>query len=178
MIVLIGPSATGKTACERELEKVGFNRIISYTSRSMRNSEQNMVDYHFISEDDFINKIKNGFFIEHTNYRNWKYGIAKNDCKNDATAVVEPTGYRQLKKIEGLNITSFFIKSSETTRLKRMVERGDKDISEMFRRIFSDQGSFNGIEYEVDYIIDNDGDRQLSEVVDEIIKKYQIKLYE
>jgi guanylate kinase len=167
MILLIGHSAAGKTTIEKELHKQGFDRIISYTSRPMREGEINGIDYHFISETEFLYGLENGFFSESTNYRGWHYGIAKKDCKNDAIATVEPVGFRMLKQIDGLSITSFYIKVNERTRLIRMAKRGD-EIGELFRRLFSDQGSFNGIENEVNFIIENE-DGLLEEAIQKII---------
>jgi guanylate kinase len=167
MIILIGHSAAGKTTIEKELANQGFNRIISYTSRPMRSGEINGYDYHYISEEDFLNKMERGFFAEHTNYRGWHYGISKLDCLDDSIVTVEPVGFRMLKKISGLNIVSFFIMASERTRLIRMAKRGD-DIGEIFRRLYSDQGSFNGIESEVDYIVENEDDK-LEDAIQKII---------
>jgi guanylate kinase len=167
MIILIGHSATGKSVCEKELEKRGYDRIISYTTRPMRISEIKDIDYHFISEDSFSWKLNNGFFAENTTYRLWHYGIAKEDCINDTIAVVEPIGFRKLQKVPGLKIKSFFIKTSERTRLIRMAQRGD-DIAEIFRRLYADQGSFACIEEEVNYVVENEN-RTVAETVDEII---------
>jgi guanylate kinase len=166
VIAIIGASATGKTTIERILEKQGLERIISYTSRPMRKNEINDVDYHFISDAEFLEKLEDNFFAEHTSYRGWHYGISKNDCANNTVAVVEPVGFRRLKKIDGLNIRSFYIKTDDRTRMIRMLKRGD-DIAEAIRRMYSDQGSFNGIEDEVDYIIENP-DGKLDEAVKNI----------
>jgi guanylate kinase len=168
MIVLIGHSASGKSVCEKELEKRGYDRIISYTTRPMRVGETQDIEYHFISENDFLKKYKNGFFAERTKYRGWMYGIAEMDCIDNATAVVEPIGFRALQKIEYLNIKSFFLKVSERERLIRMAKRGD-DIAEIFRRLYSDQGSFACIEEEVDYVVENEN-RTVAETVDEILR--------
>lgn len=155
MIVLIGESASGKSTIEKKLLDYGYQKIVSYTTRPMREGEVDGVDYHFINKEKFLSLLSQDFFAEHTNYNGWYYGIAKEDCLDDRVVVVEPYGFRQLKRIEGLNITSFYIKSSWRTRLKRMVDRGD-NIMELFRRIISDMGVFQGIEDEVDYVIDND----------------------
>jgi guanylate kinase len=172
MICLVGCSAAGKSTIERELCKHGLNRIISYTSRPMRKGEINHVDYHFVSDDDFLYKADKGFYQEKTIYNGWRYGIAAQDCVDDAIAVVEPTGLAQLKKNPKLNILSFYIKTDERTRLKRMCDRGDV-LTEMFRRIFSDQGAFNGIENEVNYIVENE-DGKLDQAVDEILNIVQL----
>ena len=48
MIVLVGESASGKSSIERNLvEKHGYNRVISYTTRKPRTGEHDGVDYHF-----------------------------------------------------------------------------------------------------------------------------------
>jgi guanylate kinase len=169
MLILIGHSASGKSVCEREMERRGYKRIISYTTRPIRANEKEDVDYHYITQQDFLNKKETNFWIEWTFYRNWYYGIATGDCIDDAVAVIEPVGFRKLQKINSLNIKSFYIKVSDRTRLIRMAQRND-DIGEIFRRLYSDQGTFACIEDEVDYIIENEN-RAVSETVDEIISK-------
>jgi guanylate kinase len=169
MIILIGHSASGKSVCEKELEKRGYKRIISYTTRPIRANEIQDKDYHYISDEKFLEMLNNNQLAEHTNYRSWHYGIAKEDCLDDRIAVIEIFGYLMLKKNPDLNIKSFYLKTSDRTRLIRMAQRGD-DINEIIRRLYSDQGSFACIEDLVDYIIVNEN-RTVEETVDEIISK-------
>ena len=154
MIVLIGESGSGKSTIEKELVNRGFKKIVSYTTRPIRKNEVDGIDYHYITEEDFLNKLQNNIFAEYTMYNDWHYGIAKKDCIDNAVVVVEPYGFRQLKAINNLNIISFYIYVDERERLIRMMRRGD-NLMEVFRRIFSDQGVFQGIKNEVDYIIEN-----------------------
>jgi guanylate kinase len=154
MIVLLGDSCAGKSSIEEELVDRGFNRIISYTTRPKRDYEVDGIHYHFISTEKFSDMFKNNRLAEHTQYNGWYYGIAKEDCINDAIVVVEPNGFRQLKNNNNLNIISFYIAVDERERVIRMMERGD-NVMESFRRIISDQGSFNGIENEVDHVVSN-----------------------
>jgi guanylate kinase len=166
MLCIIGDSCAGKTSIEKELCKRGYNRIISYTTRPIRNGEIQDMDYHFISELQFFEMLLDGKLSESTTYNSWNYGIATEDCIDDAICVIEPVGFRELKHKKNLNITSFYIKVPERERVIRMMKRGD-NVMESFRRIISDQGSFNGIEREVDYVINND--RSLEETVQEIL---------
>ena len=50
-----------------------------------------------------------------------------------------------------------------------MVERGD-NLLEAFRRIFSDQGVFQFIADEVDYVIDNNSKINIDNAVNEIVR--------
>jgi len=173
IIILIGESASGKSTLEKELVNRGFNKIISYTTRPIRQGEKDGVDYHYISEEEFLNKLNNGFFAEYTIYNSWYYGIAVPDCKDNSVVVVEPHGFSQLKKIDRLNIISFYIKVDERERLIRMVRRGD-NLLEVFRRIFSDQGVFQFIDQEVNYVIDNNSNINIDNVVDDIVEIIEV----
>ena len=125
MILLVGESASGKSAIEKQLVNYGYSKIVSYTTRPMREGEVNGIDYHYISEEDFLYHLKINFFAEYTIYNGWYYGIAHEDCLDNSVVVVEPHGFRQLLKIPNLHIKSFYIQVPERVRLKRMVDRGD-----------------------------------------------------
>ena len=154
MILLVGESASGKSTIEKQLVNYGYSKIVSYTTRPMREGEVDGIDYHYISEEDFLYHLKINFFAEYTVYNGWYYGIAHEDCLDNSIVVVEPHGFRQLLKIPNLHIKSFYIQVPERVRLKRMVDRGD-NLMEVFRRIFSDQGLFQFIDKEVDYVVQN-----------------------
>ena len=154
MIVLIGESASGKTSIEKKLIKKGYNKIVSYTTRPMRPGEIEGKDYYFISEPEFDQKAENGFFAEKSKYKEAQYGIAREDCLDDRVVIVEPYGLGQLKRNESLNVISFYIRVDERRRAIRMIERGDK-LMDVFQRILFDQGRFQFIAEETDYIIDN-----------------------
>jgi len=150
----VGESASGKSTIEKQLVNYGYSKIVSYTTRPMREGEVDGIDYHYISEEDFLYHLKINFFAEYTVYNGWYYGIAHEDCLDNSIVVVEPHGFRQLLKIPNLHIKSFYIQVPERVRLKRMVDRGD-NLMEVFRRIFSDQGLFQFIDKEVDYVVQN-----------------------
>ena len=158
MIVIVGESASGKTAVEKVLSNVySYRRIVSYTTRPQRRHEQNGVDYHFIPEEEFERLLNDNYFVEHSKYRDWHYGICEEDCESGDIIVANPHGLRQLKRIYPGSVKSFYINTSEKKRLIRLLERGD-DILECFKRVISDQGVFQNMEEECDYIINCDDD--------------------
>lgn len=155
MIVLVGESGSGKSTIEKELQsKYGYKKIVSYTTRQPRIGEKDGVDYHFVTPDEFEEMVEIGYMAEHATYNGWQYGIAKQDCTDEKVAVLTPHGLRCLKKIPSLNIFSIYINVPRRDRLIKVLQRGD-NIEETIRRNLSDVGMFDGIEDEVDKVIEN-----------------------
>lgn len=169
MIVLVGESASGKSSVEKYfVENYGYKKIVSYTTRKPRNGEIDGVDYYFVTEEKFLELQENGFFAESAAYNGWHYGTAKEDCTDDKIAVLTPHGLRQLSKIDGINVLSFYISVPRRDRLIKILQRGD-NIEEAYRRSLSDVGQFDGIEDEVDSVIENIGyEKEVIEVASEI----------
>ncbi len=156
LICLIGESGAGKSTIARQMEsRHRYSQIVTYTTRPMRKGERNGIDYHFISPQEFERKRAAGFFAESAEYNNWSYGTAKEDCREKKIAVVTPRGFRNLKKNLDIFITSFYIKVPRRDRLIKLLQTR-QDIDECIRRNISDVGQFDGIEDEVDYVIDNE----------------------
>lgn len=64
MLVILGESASGKTTLLNNFIKANpkYHKIVTYTTRPMREGEVDGVDYHFISKATFDEFIKRGFF--------------------------------------------------------------------------------------------------------------------
>ncbi len=170
MIILVGESASGKSSIERYLvDNYGYKKIVTYTTRQPRNGEVDGIDYHFIDVDKFKSLKEQGFFAESAQYNDWNYGIAKEDCTNDKVAVLTPHGLRQLSKIKDINTISFYINVPRRDRLIKILQRGD-NIEEAYRRSLSDVGQFDGIEDEVDFVINNEGyKKSVEEMTNEVL---------
>ena len=172
MVILVGESASGKSTIEKALVKnYGFQKVISYTTRPPRLTEIDGIDYHFITDEQFEKLQSEHYFAEVGRYRNWYYGSSVSDCKKDGmVAVLTPHGLRQMKKIDRLDVTSFYINIPRRDRMIKILQRGD-NIDECYRRSTSDQGQFDGIEDEVDYILNNDGYKETAdETANKIVK--------
>ena len=126
MIVLAGASASGKTEAAKLLaSKYGITKVITTTTRPMRVGEVNGRDYFFVDKATFLKMIEEGRFVEYTEYNGYLYGSTKDQIASDKCVVIDPAGLRAYIGLHDPNIITFFLDSSEETRFKRMLERGD-----------------------------------------------------
>src|SRR5215204_6345980 len=83
IIIITAPSGAGKTSITRHLLKTFPDKIafsVSAATRKARGAEKNGVDYYFISQEDFTNKIQHGEFIEwEMVYEGKYYGTLKSE---------------------------------------------------------------------------------------------------
>lgn len=172
MIILIGPSASGKTEIAKCLYSLfGYKKFVTTTTRDKRVNEIDGKDYYFISKDQFLECIKENKFIEYTTYNSNYYGSFKSENGEDKVLIVEPNGLTAFNNLRNKKIVSFYIDSEENERYKRMLARGDK-IEDIEKRIENDRKIFNK-NLPVDYIIENKNStlEELSRKVNELYLK-------
>lgn len=181
MLVIVGASGSGKTTLQKYIcEKDKLQPIISVTTRLPRNGEENEKDYFFISNDEYCDMLNNNEFIEAAVYNGWNYGITKDQLSDDKVFVATPSGLRRLKRYikennleDTIHLTSIYIKVDKISRLIKLLQRdGEERMNESIRRLYSDEGQFDGVEEEVDMVIDNSEYRLSIETI-----YYQIKNY-
>ena len=180
VIVLLGASGSGKSRIESELSnKYGYNKIISYTTRTPRAGEVNGKDYYFTNLDTFNEMLKWDIFAEYDEYsQNRMYGTLKSDYIGNESKVVvlTPNGLRQLKKnCPNEKIFTVLVEANLGTRIKRYIDRCgvDKfnfdDKNEICSRVERDFGMFLGLRKEVDMIVHNDEGTDIKDIINEIL---------
>ena len=87
LLVVSGPSGSGKTTlCRRLAESGEAHYSISCTTRSPRQGEQCGVDYHFLTREDFAQRLAAGDFLEHASVHGNLYGSLKSEVISHLTA--------------------------------------------------------------------------------------------
>lgn len=80
LLIVSGPSGSGKTTLCRRAEAAGLTTYsISCTTRPPRPGEQDGKDYHFISKEEFAQRINAGDFLEHATVHGNSYGTLRAD---------------------------------------------------------------------------------------------------
>ena len=180
MVILIGKTASGKDTISNNLvARHGYKKIITYTTRPMRDGEEQDITYHFVSEEDFKQKIKDGFFAEWKTYNTefgvWYYGTAIEDLENaedNNIIILTPDGYRDVVNKLSNKPISIYVYANNSTIKSRLIKRGD-DPKEAERRLLHDNEDFKGLENEINKIVYNNEGNNIDDVVDEIFNFLQ-----
>ena len=158
IIVLVGKTASGKTTVANELCKNhGYKRIITYTTRPMRDNEVQDVDYHFISDEQFNKMVENNEFTEYKRYNTahgvWSYGsviTSEQELSDDCYVIIfTPQGLRDLSKKMSRYI-AFYLNVSFESQLERLKKRGDEE-QQIIKRLINDAKDFENVFDIVDY---------------------------
>jgi len=178
MLIIIGPSASGKTEVAKILaSKYNITKIVTYTTRTIRINEVNGVDYNFVSKDEFLKLKEESFFVETTCYNDNYYGTAKKDIKDDKCVVLDPNGLDSFNALNDKRIISIYLNTKEEIRYQRMIDRQD-GIDKVNSRIENDRIAFSkenlkGITLEID-----NNDVSLEKLSDKVYQMYMDKLGE
>ena len=156
MLVISGKSATGKDTVVTELvNNYDYNKLITYTTRPMREGERDGIDYHFITVEDFLKKYIDGFFLEVKYFTTqsgiWFYGSSIEDYReaDDKTLVIlTPDGVRKLSE-RNIPYKGFLIDISDEEIKRRQKLRGDmstpEKAAEAERRFKQDKIDFDSM---------------------------------
>lgn len=153
MLVLVGPSASGKSAIVKCLSKnYNLEKFITCTTRQMRVGEVDGVDYHFLTNDEFVDLYNNNEFIETVFYNGNYYGTLKREANENKVVILEPQGLNNfLNVLEDVFVV--FLQTDETILKERMIQRGDS-LLEVNKRLENDRILFNKDQLsKIDYII-------------------------
>jgi guanylate kinase len=145
LIIISGPSGTGKTTIVKHLLDSGLNLAfsISATTRSPRANEKHGIDYYFLSVDEFRKRAENGEFVEREEvYNNIFYGTLKSELERiwasgcHVLFDVDVKGGLNLKKTYGNRAIALFIMPPSVEELaKRLAGRASESSEKIKMRV-------------------------------------------
>lgn len=173
MLILVGPSASGKTELLRILiRKYNIEKLVTYTTRPMRINEVDGIDYHFIDKKEFLKRKEEGFFFETIEYNQNYYGTSKTDLSKNKAVILEPNGLQKYIDDARNKIVIVFLKCDNIILKQRMVMRGDAEES-IEKRIVGDKEWFNEELYQKADLIVNTSFSDLYEDAERIYNFYK-----
>lgn len=156
---VMGKSSSGKDSIYHEImEKgaLGLKPIIPYTTRPIRDGEQDGREYHFCTEDTVQRLQDAGRIMElrayNTVYGVWKYFTVDDErinlSKNNYLYIVTLEGYTKIREYFGADrVVPIYIEVEDGERLMRAIAREQKQdvpkYEEMCRRFLADSADFS-----------------------------------
>lgn len=139
LIIFSAPSGSGKSTIINYLLKQGLNLrfSISATSRSPRGTEQDGVEYFFLSPEEFKKRIANDEFVEYEEvYPDRFYGTLKSQVEKQLAEGqniifdVDVVGGCNIKRFYGNRALSVFIQPPSIEELRKRLEGRGTDSPE------------------------------------------------
>ena len=144
LIIFSAPSGSGKsTIINKLMSEYGLRGrfSISATSRKPRGSEQDGVEYYFLTEEDFRRRIGEGDFLEYEEvYPGCFYGTLRSEVDRtlargeNVILDIDVQGGLNVKKIYGDRALTLFIQPPSIERLRERLERRGTDAPEVIER--------------------------------------------
>ena len=142
LIIFSAPSGTGKSTIiswlMKEHQELNLAVSISCTSRAPRGSEQNGVEYFFITPEEFRDRIENDEFLEYEEvYTDRYYGTLKSQVERQLEAGqnvvfdVDVKGGVNIKRFYGDRALSIFIQPPSINELRRRLQGRGTDTPEV-----------------------------------------------
>lgn len=146
MIIFSAPSGAGKTTLVHHVLKVPSLRLkfsVSAASRAMRPNEQDGIDYHFLSVEEFRSRIENDDFVEWEEvYTDQFYGTLRSEVERiwaegfNLVFDVDVIGGINLKKHFGEMALSIFVQPPNMKELEnRLRGRSTEDEASLAKRL-------------------------------------------
>ena len=165
LVIFSAPSGSGKTTIVRELLGIfpQFEFSISATSRLPRGSEQDGIDYYFLTNDEFRSLVEKDGFVEWQEvYAGTCYGTLRSELDriwqkgNIILFDVDVMGGINLKRIFGGDACSIFIMPPSIGELeRRLVGRGTDSPEVIAKRLAKAEFEISK-STEFDHIVVND----------------------
>ncbi len=178
IIAISAPSGTGKTTIIKNILKkypeIVFS--ISATTRPRRPGEKNGVEYYFVSEAEFLNKIENKEFVEWEKFYDYYYGTFKSTIEENINSgksillEIDVKGALSLKNIYPEAHLIYIMPPSFEELVKRLSERRTENETDFKKRIQRAEMELSHKD-RFDYlVINNDLNKAIKET-SELIKK-------
>lgn len=180
LVVLSAPSGGGKTTICRMLSEKNpdFRLSISATTRPPRANEKDGVHYYFLSEEEFLDKVKRGEFLEYEKVHGNYYGTLKSKLKEILEAGhtvlfdIDVYGALNIKKHYPKSILIFIRPPSLAELKRRLRKRHTDDESEIEKRLQRLPEEYARAVY-FDYDIINNDLNETVERIQKIIRNHQ-----
>lgn len=182
LYIIAAPSGAGKTSLVKALlaRHEGIQVSISHTTRDMRPGEEDGKHYHFITRDDFKQRITQEDFLEHAEVFGNFYGTSKSwvsaalAADTDVILEIDWQGAQQVRKQMKGTVSIFILPPSLEALEERLVRRA-QDSQEVIQKRLKEAQQEMSHHHEFDYIVVNDIFEEASKDLSSIITSERLR---
>ena len=136
LVVVSGPSGSGKGEALRVFAAEGFQRVVTTTTRSPRPGEEEGVDYHFVNDEEFRRRYAEDEFLEYNRtYQQYVYAspaevLEAGPSTPDQVMELDPEGYFYVRANARRRVVGVFTLPPSIPELDRRIAaraRGEED---------------------------------------------------
>lgn len=163
LFTLSAPSGAGKTSLVKALVECTDNLkvSVSHTTRKPRPGEKNGVNYHFVTEDEFIHMLTCNLFLEHAQVYDHYYGTSQQWLMTelnqgiDVILEIDWHGAQQVRRLKPDSVGIFILPPSRAILEQRLRQRATDNETVIARRM---RDAIDDISHyvEFDYLVVND----------------------
>lgn len=176
LFIISGPSGAGKgTVCSELIKHDNIYLSVSATTRDKRLGEQEGVTYFYITEEEFLNLIKNDMMLEYAKYGGNYYGTPKQAVSKmleegkNVILEIEAQGALKVKAKMPEAVMIFIVPPSIKELRRRLAKRGREGAEEIEKRIETAKWEFSQCP-KYNYVLVNDDLESCVEATLNIIK--------
>ena len=180
LLVISGPSGSGKGTVVKQLTREDFALSVSLTTRNRREGEVDGRDYFFCSEDEFHQKAENGELLEFAMFCGNFYGTPRSYVEDrialGKTVVLEidVNGALQIREKFSEAVLVFLIPPTKDELRNRLNKRATEDMGKIEVRLKRAREEVNLID-KYDYLVINDDINKATEDIYAIVKAEKLK---
>ena len=177
VFVVSAPSGAGKTSLVKAALEQDPQLVVSvsHTTRPMRPGEQNGVNYHFVTDEEFQEMIDQDAFLEHAQVFGHRYGTSKAAVDHelsrgrDVVLEIDCQGARQVRSAYPACCSIFILPPSRATLTQRLQTRG-QDSAEVIAQRTKKATEEMDHHSDFDYLIVNEDFEQATDELTTIVQ--------
>ena len=163
LFIITAASGAGKTSLVSQLlaRDSLLKLSISHTTRQPRVGEQAGMHYHFVSEEQFLETLNAGGFLESADVHGARYGTSQSSVDAalqagyDVILEIDWQGAAQVRNIYPQSISIFILPPSVETLQQRLNTRGQDSSEVIAKRVAAARAEMSHV-VEFDYVTIND----------------------
>ena len=153
-----------------------FELSTSATTRKPRPGERDGVEYHFLTPEQFGERVAAGEFVEHATYSGNMYGTLRSELErraregNPVVLEIEVQGARQVREAIPESVAVFIAPPSLDALRVRLVGRGTDSPEEVEERLRTAERELEA-QPEFGYVVVNDRLEQATDELEGIVRR-------